>query len=192
MVSLPERRALRDWVALDWTGGDIVEIGAFAGASAVAILQGMEAASRPGQLHVYDTFEMPADRGIEAIYRQLVDAKSFLEPFLANTAPWSHRVSVAVGKAEVAGQVPERISLLHLDCAISKGFHRDVSLRFFPRLEVGATLIQQDFDYEPAPYIKVAMQRLVRSLEPVNHVGTSRYFVVRAPLEPAAIEEAFA
>ena len=192
MVSFQERKALRDWVALNWTGGDIVEIGAFAGASAVAILQGMEAARRPGRLYVYDTFVMPADKAIEAIYRRLIDSNSFLEHFVENVDPWKDRVQFSVGRAERSGVTPEHISLLHLDCAASKGFHRDVSLRFFPRLVVGATLVQQDFDYEPAPYIKVAMKRLGEYLNTAWHIGTSRYLVVRRTISAAAIEEAFA
>lgn len=193
MVSFQERVVLRDFVSLNWTGGDIVEIGAFCGASAVAILQGMNAAKCPGSLHVYDTFVFPEDHpGLNAVYRAHAPnlGHSFRGEFDKATEPFKHALQVHQGDAREA-QVPEAISLLHFDCAISRAFHEAVSMAFFPKIPVGGYLIQQDYGYKAAPWIPEVMGNLQKRVKALLQVETSAYYKVTQPLTRDAVLAAF-
>lgn len=195
-VSLQERAALRDFVALNWTGGPIVEIGAFAGASAVAINQGMDAARLTGVFHVYDTFMFPDGEAHAEAYRQRLPwnhSDSFLSNFQLAVAPWVYRMHVHIGDALRSALPPDSIYLLHLDCAISAAFHRAVSQRFFPLVTPGGVIVQQDEGYDQAIWIAPAMKRLVDAGRVVRlfRVETSIYYAVRQGISAEDVDAAF-
>lgn len=180
MVSFPERQLLRDWVALNWLGfGDIVEIGAFAGGSTTAILQGMEATRHPGTLHVYDVFRFPKG-GHEDVYRGLIgiQGESFRKVFDGITRQWSHRLKVTEGDASQEKWTGGPIEMLHIDCSVSREFHEKVALEFYPKLMPQATVIHQDWGYEKAPFIKEMMAKLAPKFIGVASMETTRYFVL--------------
>lgn len=194
-VTMPERIALRDYVALNWTGGALVEVGSFCGATAVAILQGMDAAKRPGKLHCYDTFRFPNNEEWAEEYRKRVpgvEGDSFLGVFEDAVGSWTTKVVAQVGEAEGA-PLPPPTWLLHLDCALSAEFHRDVSRRFFPLVIPGGVIVQQDWGYDRAPYIDTVMRRLAAGglVVPIYDVDTSRYYFVRQAIPEEAVEMAF-
>lgn len=192
MVSLPERQTLRDWVALNFVGqGEAVEIGAFCGGSAVAILQGLEAAKRGKPLHVYDVFEFP-EGGHEQTYRDLVPlpGKSFRPVFDRITRNWGHMLRVVQGDASKEEWRDGPIEILHLDCSISRQFHESIALEFFQHLIVGATLIQQDFEYERGDFIRDIMARLEPWFIRTAKVGTTVYFVLKEKITKEEIRAA--
>lgn len=194
MVTLAERAQLRDWVALNWVGqGEVVEIGTFCGGSAIAILQGMEAAKWPKPLHVYDVFEFP-EGGHEKAYRELVpiEGKSFRAVFDFVTKNWAHRLRVTQGDASKHSWVCGPIEFLHLDCSISSEFHEAIAREFYPHLIVGGTLAHQDFTYEKAPFIAEMMGKLERFFNRVARVGTTVYFTVKEEMSRESIEAALA
>lgn len=181
MVSMPERTYLRDWVALNWLGfGDIVEIGAFAGGSSIAILQGMEATLHSGKLHVYDTFTFPKG-GHEATYRSLIGIRGddFRKVFDGITREWAHRLRVVQGDASEQKWQHGRIELMHVDCSISREFHEKIALEFYPSLMTNGSLVHQDYGYENAPFIAEIMQRLDRWFTRIGVLETSAYFFVK-------------
>lgn len=192
MVTLQERASLRDWVALNWLGaGSIVEIGAFAGGSATAILQGMEMARHPGTLHVYDTFKFPKG-GHEQVYRALVglQGESFRPAFDAIMRQWQHRLRVVEGDASQAAWTAGPIEILHIDCSVSREFHERIALEFYPQLLTGATLVHQDYGYEKAPFIVEMMERLKPWFQRWGTVETTCYFQVKNQVSFGEIDQA--
>jgi hypothetical protein len=195
MVSFQERIVLRNWVALNWQAkGEIVEIGAFAGGSAVAILQGMEDSRRQGYLHVYDTFKFPVG-GHEATYRKLLgqpEGESFAHRFLENVAPWSPRVVMHRSDASQAKWNGNPIEILHLDCSISREFHEAVAREFYPYLTKNACVIHQDYTYENATFIPQMMEKLERFFSKTLQVETSQYFRTKTTPKKEELEDALA
>jgi len=192
MVSLPERTMLRDWVAMNWLGfGEIVEIGAFAGGSSTAILQGMEETRHPGHLHVYDVFRFPQG-GHEQTYRSLIGIQgdNFRKVFDGIMREWKDRLVVHEGDASEARWSGGKIELLHIDCSISKEFHEKVALEFYPHLMPQATLVHQDFGYERAPFIAEMMKKLEHWFKPYGSIETTQYFVLDRKITRADIERA--
>lgn len=180
MVSMPERTFLRDWVALQWLGfGDIVEIGAFAGGSSTAILQGMEMTRHRGTLHVYDTFVFPKG-GHEDTYRSLIgiEGDDFRKVFDGITREWANRLRVVQGDASAQKWEHGRIELLHIDCSVSQEFHEKVALEFYPNLMGNGTLVHQDFGYERAPFIAEMMAKLKPWFRRIGQIETTVYFMV--------------
>jgi hypothetical protein len=194
MVSLNERSMLRDWVSLNWVGqGEVVEIGAFAGGSATALLQGMEAAKHPRALHVYDTFRFPKG-GHEQTYRELisVDGSSFRPAFDLVMREWGHRLRVTEGDASEQRWTGAPIEILHIDCSISAEFHKKIAIEFYPHLMHGASLIHQDFEYENAPFIAQMMAKLAPHFMRMGKSGTTVYFCVQKPMKREDVEKALA
>jgi len=185
---------LRDWVALNWIGqGDVVEIGAFAGGSTVAILQGMELARRPRPMHVFDVFKFP-EGGHEAAYRKIVQTKgdSFRGAFDKITREWGDRLRVNEGDASQLGWHGAPIEILHIDCSISLAFHESIARQFYPYLVHGASLIHQDYGYTKAPFIKEMMTKLGAHVELWATADTTAYFVVKQQMTAADIDKALA
>lgn len=195
MVSFQERIVLRQWVALNWQAkGEIVEIGAFAGGSAVAILQGMEDSRRQGYLHVYDTFKFPVG-GHEETYRHLLyqrEGESFRHHFNANVAPWSPRLVMNECDASKVAWNGAPIEILHLDCSISREFHEAIAREFYPYLIKNACIVHQDYNYEHAPFIREVMDRLERFFKKTITVETSQYFRCGITPQKEELEDALA
>lgn len=194
MVTLPERLTLRDYVAMNWVGqGEVVEIGAFAGGSAIALLQGMELARHPRPLHVYDTFKFP-EGGHEETYRGLLNMNgpSFRGAFDFVTRQWAGRMRVYEGDASKARWEGGRIEFLHLDCSVSADFHRSVALEFYPHLFPGATVVNQDYGYEQAPFIAEMYGKLTKWFRKLMTIGTSAYLELQHPISREEITEALA
>jgi hypothetical protein len=192
MVSMPERSFLRDWVALQWLGfGDIVEIGAFAGGSATAILQGMEATRHKGTLHVYDTFTFPKG-GHESVYRSLIGIQGddFRKVFDGIMREWGDRLRVVQADASSQKWQHGRIEMLHLDCSISQEFHEKVALEFYPSLMPNGSLVHQDFGYENAKFIPEMMAKLEPWFRRVATIETTAYFAVEKTPTKAELQDA--
>lgn len=193
MVSFQERIVLRQWVALNWQArGEIVEIGAFAGGSAVAILEGMEDSRRQGYLHVYDTFKFP-EGGHEETYRRLLyqqSGESFVHHFLRNTAPWSPRIILNEKDASSAKWNGSPIEVLHIDCSVSREFHEAIAREFYPYLLKNACVIHQDYTYEKAPFIPEMMDKLERFFTKTIQVESSQYFRTKMAPKKEELEDA--
>lgn len=179
MVSFSERLMLKDFLALNWRGsGAVIEIGAFAGSSAIAILQGMRTTGHPGLLHVYDTFVFPKN-DLEPIYRHLLPlhkGDSFRGAFDFETREWTKRLAVHEGDAAKAKWTLGPIEFMHIDCSISLAFHEAVALEFYPHLIEGSTVAHQDYDYARAPFIAQMMTKLEPWFKSFCHVETTKYF----------------
>ena len=193
MVSLPERVALKEFVALNYSGiGNVVEIGAFAGASAIAIMQGIEASRHRAKLFVYDAFKFPTNH-LEPVYRGLLPGlkdASFRKAFDFETREWTARMEVFEGDAAQAKWEHGPIEFMHIDCSISREFHEAIALEFYPHLVHGAFIAHQDFKYERAPFIAEIMKRLEPNFSSKLDIETTKYFKCERPMSRAEIEKA--
>lgn len=179
MVSLPERMALRDFMAHNFEGlGEVVEIGAFCGSSAIAIMQGIQDSRHKAKLHVYDAFRFPTN-DLEAVYRKMlshVRGNSFRSAFDFQTRMWREALVVNEGDAAKAEWTGGHIEFLHIDCSISREFHEAIAMEFYPHLCENGVLAHQDFTYGRAPFIKEIMESLAAWFKPIMRVETTQYF----------------
>ena len=179
MVSRTERAALEAFVAANYSGsGEIVEIGAFLGGSALAILEGMSKAGATTKLHVYDTFRFPSN-DLEPAFRKLAPqckGESFREVFDRNTEKHAQRIEVHEGDASKAVWPGGAIEFMHIDCSISLEFHRAVAMEFYPKLMADAVLAHQDHGYTRAPFIAEMMSQLEPWFKSFQQIETTRYF----------------
>src|SRR5574341_2117843 len=105
MVSINERVALRDYLAMNYqSDGAVIEIGSFVGSSAIAIMQGIRKTRHAAKLHVYDAFKFPTN-DLEKTYRKYLmnmQGDSFRRVFDFMTRAWSDSMVVHEGDAALA------------------------------------------------------------------------------------------
>ncbi len=179
MVSFAERMALRQHLALNYTGrGECVEIGAFAGGSTVAIAQGIYDSRHPRKLHVYDAFQFPKNELEEKYRKRLlgINGDSFRQAFDFYTRAFDFMLHVTEGDAAQAKWAYGPIEFMHIDCSISQEFHEAVALAFYPHLLPGAVVAHQDFGYEKAPFIAQMLAKLSPWLKHYMTSETTAYF----------------
>lgn len=194
LVSMPERQVLRDFLAFNYRGdGDVVEIGAFCGSSAIAIMQGIAATRHKRKLFVYDTFLFP-ENDLERKYRNhtpLLKGRSFREEFDLQTRHWRDEMVVVQGDAATKKWPGVPIEFLHIDCSVSREFHEAIALEFYPHVMAGGVIAHQDYGYERAPFIAEIMSSL-GGFKPLLDVETSRYFLCRQRMRREEIAVALA
>lgn len=195
MVSMPERLALKDFLALNFEGlGEVVEIGAFAGSSAIAIMQGIRKTRHKKKLHVYDAFLFPKN-DLEPIYRKMMPHQkgdSFREEFDFQTREWRDSMVVVEGDASRQKWEGGPIEFLHIDCSVSREFHEAIALEFYPHLVQNGIVAHQDYDYGRAPFIAEIMAALGDAFKPIQHVITTKYFRCQKTLSREEIAAALA
>lgn len=193
MVSIAERAALRDFIALNYEGiGEVVEIGAFCGSSAIALMQGIQKTRHPKKLHVYDAFLFPKN-DLEKVYRKLIPqcrGESFRDEFDFQTRQWKDAMVVNHGDAAQAEWTGGSIEFLHIDCSISREFHEAIAMEFYPHLCVNGVIAHQDFDYGNAPFIKEIMDAFGDAFKAIAHVGSTKYFRKQRDFTRQAIADA--
>lgn len=179
MVSIGERVALREHLALNFEGiGAVVEIGALAGSSAIAIMQGISKSRHQAKLHVYDAFLFPKN-DLESVYRKLLPRQkgdSFREEFYFQTRQWKDAMIVVEGDASKQKWTGGPIEFMHIDCSISREFHEAIALEFYPHLMQNSVIAHQDYDYGRAPFIAEIMTSLATWFKPIMHIQTTKYF----------------
>jgi hypothetical protein len=179
MVSLPERVMLRDFVGLNYEGvGELVEIGTFCGSSAIAILQGIHRNGNFKKLHIFDTFLFPTN-DLEKTYRKFlprVMGNSFRSEFDFQTRAWKEWLIVTEGDASAQKWTGGPIEFMHVDCSVSREFHRAIAVEFYPHILESAVIAHQDFTYARAPFIKEIMESLSLWFKPIWRVETTQYF----------------
>lgn len=195
MVSIEERIVLKDFLALNYEGlGKVVEIGAFAGSSAIAIMQGIADSRYKRKLHVYDAFRFPTN-DLEQKYRELLPqckGAGFREAFDFYTRVWGDSLVVIEGDAAEQKWLGGDIEFLHVDCSISREFHEAIAREFYPNLCLNAVIAHQDYGYGRAPFIAGIMQALGGWFELIGKVETTRYFRCVRRLRRAELIEALA
>ena len=163
--------------------GEIIDAGAFCGASGYALAAGLADNTRInqkfGRVHSYDLFSVEEpytreyiqnvffsrfDRSGSRIYatHKVKVGDSFLDVFQFQTQRYASSIQTHVGSItdfRWEGGLP--ISILFIDCAKTLDIQRHILREFFPALISGESfVIQQDFHHPWHPYIHVVMEFL--------------------------------
>ena len=169
MLGEEERRCLFHLAKEHYSGrGEVVDAGAFIGASASSLAAGMAASGRVEgsgkHLFSYDYFaaidEYVADFISESV-RPIERGESYLDVFEGQTAPWSDLIEAIPGDFCEAEWIGSPIELLFIDIAKTRKLHSHVVRSFFGHLIPGhSVVIHQDYQHAWHPYIHISMEFL--------------------------------
>ena len=213
---LPIERKLLWWIgARYWKGvGEIVDAGAFCGASAVAFASGVRASaniaaaqsirsdrqhslsgSRQGPVVSFDKF-MNVDNFErefieEAFGARLLSGDSFLDFYLKAVGPYLDLVRVEAGDFLEKQWNGKPIEVLFLDLCKTRALNAHAVREFFPHLIPGHSLvIQQDFMGVWLPHINWTMEYLSEYFEIVDaECGPSRVYLLTKAIPQNLIKD---
>lgn len=197
---VPGEQALLYLIGRDvWTGaGEIVDAGAFCGASAYALAAGLhDGASdtrRDGRIWSYDLFAAndaytrdyiqtafyaftdPAG-AIKFCKREVAFGESFLDIFEFQTQRYASHIRAFPGSILDHAWDGSDIEVLFIDVAKTLEIQQHLFRSFLPKLIPGGILLQQDFHHAWHPYIHVAMEYLAPYFRITHpHVGATRAY----------------
>jgi Methyltransferase domain len=169
LLGLEERKLLYHLARDIYTGaGDVVELGAFCGASTCCLAAGLRDNPRSAgrRVHSYDCFIANEPYLVNFIRTQFGDAleigQSFAAIFRRSTAEFANLIEVHAGdllEQSWPSEVP--IEILFVDVAKTLALSAKVLSEFFPRLIPGKSIvIHQDFYHPTAFYLPVVMDFL--------------------------------
>ena len=175
----PEERGMLYWATReDFTGqGQVVDAGAFLGASAYALARGIADrgdGKTPGPIwvHSYDYFSVVDDyvgAFIANQIRPVESGDSYLDLFRQQLGTLADRVRPYAGDMRTHDWEGSPIEILFIDIAKTKELNSHILRQFFPRLIPGRSIvIQQDFYHAWHPYIHVTMQVLKKYFEIID------------------------
>lgn len=167
-----EERLLFYWLASEkFTGaGEIVEVGALAGASTLCLaagaLENPAVRGRKFRLNVYDRFI--ADDGLCAEFfdrhypgEGIKPGDDFSSLYRRNIAAVADHVDVHQIDARDLRWDGRPIEILFIDCALSAALYDHFMREFFPCLIPGRSwVIDQDFFFQNAPWIPINAEKL--------------------------------
>jgi hypothetical protein len=168
--------------------GEVVELGAWMGASTAYIAAGLRDASTNQRVHVYDQFVSKAGHKekVKAFYdKQGINAVPVgpsLETFKKNLGPLMAHVEPHQGKIEQMQWGDEPIALLITDAPKRVPAISSVLTKLRKALQPGSIMAWQDFCHFPSYEIPACLYRLRHHLEFVEAVvpGTTLVFRVKS------------
>jgi predicted O-methyltransferase YrrM len=171
----------------------IIDAGAFAGASAVCLAEGLKhnANIEPEgfpKIHSFDRFVVDTSATQElwrkrcGVSKQIND--SFEDVFLQQTAPYSDIIALHKGDFRAFKWPAEPIGILFLDICKNAKLNSNAIDQFFPCLTPGGSiLVHQDYFNAHVPWIHITMEYLSESFDClVEKCGESRVFGLRKPI----------
>ncbi|QEN88737.1 hypothetical protein FZC33_21610 [Labrys sp. KNU-23] len=172
--------------------GEIIDAGAFLGASAFCMAKGLERNDRithkSGRLHSYDLFRVWQEEGesVEYMSDQLkkhfgisvADDESTFHVFFRNLGEYSRHIRIYPGDITQTKWSGRPIEILFNDVSKTLPIWRHVLRQFFPSLMPGISLvIQQDYHHPLLPWIHVVQEYLSPFFEVAeSHVQDSAVF----------------
>ncbi|EIC22589.1 class I SAM-dependent methyltransferase [Thiorhodovibrio frisius] len=164
MLTVEECRMLAYLTANIYNGGEIVELGSFLGGSTAHLASGLSLKKIPSSsplIKSYDFFEMQEKDKTK--YTEKYDLISFdgtntLE--IVKEMLGSHASYVEFFKGDILDSAYEKkqISILFNDAAKSYELNEHIINTFFPKLEPGSVLIQQDYLHYTNPWVIASME----------------------------------
>ena len=200
MIGDEERRALY-WISRHWFAGrgEIVDAGAYIGASAFAIAAGASAnpvvKRRRPIIHSYDYFQAVDDYVIRSLRESghaVEPGGDYLDVFRGQTRRYRDLIEPHPGDF-LTMQWHAPIELLFIDIAKTPELNTHLIREFFPHLIPGHSLvIHQDFFHCWHPHIHITMEALEPYFEIIDgHIDfTSRLYRCTKAIPSAALEEA--
>jgi hypothetical protein len=194
MLFPDESAALRQFAMMDYTGeGEIVDLGAWAGSSTLAMAQGLaingDVDLSRKRIHAYDIFIWEQWMSDIQWNSSLVDGykpgDSFLPLYEQQISQYAHLIETYPGDLNAMAEFPRKIEYLFVD--VMKTFElANSSLRkFFTQLIPGKSVVHhQDYNHYFTPWIHLLMYRFRSCFELRQYVhGTpSTIFNYIAPL----------
>lgn len=187
--------------------GSIVDAGCFVGGTTMSLVQGLLRnpllEEHPGEIEklirVYDLFKIDDDYILEHLERNypkhdFSKDKSFLKVFEDNMREFAHMLDVRPGDVIEAGyQDDTPIEILGVDLCKALPVTDFVVREFFPRLILGARVIQQDFIHQYHPHIHLSMMILEDYFDLDYEIqwGGSVSYVLKKTITPEVIVERF-
>lgn len=172
--------------------GEIIDAGAFLGASAFCITKGLEENPRikhkSGRVHCYDLFRIWQEEGetVEYMSDQLKkhfnisvsDDESTFHVFFGNLGNLARHVRVYAGDIMNTQWSGRPIEVLFVDIAKTLPIWKHVLRQFFPSLIPGISIVvQQDYHHPLLPWIHVVQEHLAPFFEVIeSHVDDSAAF----------------
>jgi hypothetical protein len=169
MLGLEERKLLYQLARHCYTGeGEVVELGAFCGASTCCLAAGLRANPRAAgrQIHSYDSFIANEQYLVDFIRSQFGEparmGESFAAIFRRATSEFADLIKVHEGDLlEQTWPSQQPIEILFVDVAKTLALSGKVLTEFFVHLTPGKSIvIHQDFYHPTAFYLPVVMDFL--------------------------------
>ena len=159
--------------------GVIVDLGCFLGGSTVSLAWGTHQAPQKKPIHSYDKFGIDERLKHTFLYKrghpffEGTDALPIFEHF---TKPYRDLISVHPGDVRDADYDGSPISILFIDLSKSFDLNDWILDRFFPHLEIGSVIVQQDFLFFRNPWLLSTMMLLSDKVEFLSY--TEDYSVI--------------
>ena len=185
MICCHELRFLHYLTKLHYTGtGAVVELGPLAGSSTYALLSGMKS----GLIHSYDLWAFCEGWEMFTNGTTLPLGTDIQSYFQANVAAFGDRVIPHKGDLAEVTWSDGPIEILFIDAAKSPELMLRIADEFFPKLVLGAYVIQQDWVSAGTPWIHIAMGKLAPYFDIVDSPeGGTVCFRVVAPIPEKAL-----
>jgi hypothetical protein len=200
----PEERQMLYWLTNEgFSGrGQVVDAGAFIGASAFALAAGLRHRSyhleRTTRVHSYDFFSVVDEYVGHAISRDIRPiglGEGYLDIFLDQTRPFSNLIVPYPGDFLKHRWNGDTIGVLFIDICKTRALNSHVLSEFFPHIVPGETLVvHQDFYHVWHPYIHVTMQYLKEYFTVESHrvVYQSKVYRSARSIPKAVLSKAIA
>jgi Methyltransferase domain len=190
----PEEQRMLVWIAEHRPHPEaaVCDLGSFLGGSTVSLAQGIRSSRQLATLHAYDRFTIDVRKKEEYLYskgyRHFPGPNTF-HIVRDHVAPFADFVVLHPGDIVEQHWIGDPISVLFID--ISKSWQtNDVILReFFPYLQAGSVVIQQDYFIAQNPWLHVTMHKLRHKIDYAGATErNSAIYMVREPLTDTDIE----
>jgi hypothetical protein len=184
MMCSHELKFLHYLTEFHYTGaGAVVELGPLAGSSTFALLSGMKA----GLIHSYDLWAFCEGWEMFTNGTTLPLGTDIQSYFQASVAAFGDRVIPHKGDLVEVTWSDGPIEILFIDAAKSPELMLHIADEFFPKLVLGAYVIQQDWVSAATPWIHIAMGKLAQYFDIVDSPegGTVCFRVIAAIPEKA-------
>ena len=155
--------------------GEIIDAGAFLGASSYCLAKGLEVNSKiiakSGRLHAYDLFTVWREQETTDFYmatelKRIFDIdvgsnESTLQIYISNLGPLARHIKVHIGDITEKSWNGRPVEILFLDICKSKSIWQHILAKFYPSLIPGiSVVIHQDYHHPLLPFIHVVQERL--------------------------------
>ncbi|SKB59262.1 hypothetical protein [Luteibacter sp. 22Crub2.1] len=189
------RQVVRDYYK---GGGFIVDAGCFLGGSTLSLCEGVDPSILEDRLNrgmktviAMDRFLATDPYVVDALTmrgRDIRFGESFLDVFLDRLNVYLPYIDVRSGDVHQIGRLSVPIEVLFIDVAKSPGLNAYILKSWFPLLEVGSVVIQQDF-YTPAqPWVAATMGMALDHFDLLApRVGETASFILKKPLQDASL-----
>lgn len=184
MMTDQEKRILFN-AAKNTEQGSIVDAGCFLGLSTLCLQLGLKhndyfsEENKKNKIITYDAFKVWTEHVLKYTHKKYKIGDSFRDDFEKNVEQYRDYVDLRDGDLMLQEYDKGHIGLLFLDICKSFSLEEKTRKLFFPHLQKGSIIIQQDFDWIEAPWIPIGISEMKDYLQPIASAGSSYVFFVK-------------